>query len=73
MPLSLLSSSYIVNCADQEGYTEELSPCFHLDTVLLKYSESVLSETYIFNMKMIDTHFESKQNQFLHLDSEKIL
>ena len=24
-------------------------------------------------MEMIDAHFKSKQNQFLHLDSEKIL
>ena len=30
---------------DQEGYIEELSTCFYLDTTLLKSSESVLSET----------------------------
>ena len=29
----------------QEGYIEELSTCFYLDTALLKSSESVLSET----------------------------
>ena len=29
----------------QEGYIEELSSCFYLDTALLKSSESVLSET----------------------------
>ena len=28
----------------QEGYIEELSTCFYLDTALLKSSESVLSE-----------------------------
>ena len=28
----------------QEGYIEELSTCFYLDTVLLKSTESVLSE-----------------------------
>ena len=59
--------------AIQEGYIEELSKRFYLDNAVLKSSESVLSETYIFNMKMIDTHFNSEQNQFLHLDSEKIL
>ena len=30
---------------NQEGYIEELSTCFYFDTVLLKSSESVLSET----------------------------
>ena len=29
----------------QEGYIEELSTCFNLNTALLKSSESVLSET----------------------------
>ena len=29
----------------QEGYIEELSTCFYLDTALIKSSESVLSET----------------------------
>ena len=57
----------------QEGYIEELSTCFYLDTALLKSSESVLSETEIFNIKMVDTHFKSEQNQLLHLDTKKIL
>ena len=56
----------------QEGYLEELSTHFYLDTALLKSSESVLSETEIFNIKMVDTHFKSEQNQFLHLDTKKI-
>ena len=42
-----------------EGFIEELSTCFYLDTTLLKSTESVLSETKIFSMKMIDTHFKS--------------
>ena len=29
----------------QEGYIEELSTCFNVDTALLKSSENVLSET----------------------------
>ena len=29
----------------QEGYIEELSTCFYLDSALLKSSENVLSET----------------------------
>ena len=29
----------------QEGYIEELSSCFYLDTALLKSSECALSET----------------------------
>ena len=54
----------------QEGYIEELSNCFNLESALIKSSEFVLiSETYIFNIKMVDTHFKSKQNQFLHLDT----
>ena len=32
-------------CVAQEGYIEELTTCFYLDTALLKSSESVLSET----------------------------
>ena len=36
---------------DQEGYIEELSTYFYLDTTLLKSSKSVLSETYIFNVQ----------------------
>ena len=56
---------------DQEGSLEGVSTYFYLDTALLKFSESVLSETKIFNMKMFDTHFKSQQNQFLHLDTEQ--
>ena len=29
----------------QEGYTEELSTCFNLETALIKSSKSALSET----------------------------
>ena len=47
-----------------------MSTCFYLDTALLKSSKSVLSETKIFNLEMVDTHFKSEQNQFLHLDTE---
>ena len=43
------------------------------DTALMKSAEKILSETQIFNIKMIDAHFKSKQNQFLHLDTGTIL
>ena len=52
---------------NQEGYIEELSTWFYLDTALPKSSK-----TWINNLKMIDTHFKSLQNQFLHLDTVKI-
>ena len=44
---------------DQEGYIEELSTWFYLDTALLNSSESVQSETLNIQYKMIDTHFKS--------------
>ena len=31
----------------QEGYKEELSTCFYLDTILIRTSVSVLSETFV--------------------------
>ena len=49
---------------NQEGYIEELSTCFHLDTVLLKSYESVLSEILIFNLKINDTHFKFNKTSF---------
>ena len=57
----------------QEGYIEELSTCFYLDTPLLKSSERLLSETKIFNIKMTDTHFISVQDLFLQKDTLEIL
>ena len=35
----------LLETVDQEGYMEELSTCFNLDSALLKSSEFVLSET----------------------------
>ena len=43
----------------QQGVVEELSTWYYLDTALLNSSESVLSETKIFNIKIIDAHFKS--------------
>ena len=34
-----------IDYVNQEGYIEELSICFYLDTALLKSSESLVSET----------------------------
>ena len=56
---SLIQTFGLVRYNVKEGYIEELSTCFYLDTALLKSSESGLSETWIFNIKMIDTHFKS--------------
>ena len=48
-----------VTGSTQEGYIEELSTWYYLDTALLKSSESVLSETKIFNINMLDTIVQS--------------
>ena len=43
----------------QEGYVDELSTWFYLDTALSKSSESLLFETKRLNIRMINTHFKS--------------
>ena len=59
-PLSLLLNpyTYVHHAQEEEGHIEGVDK-------LLKISECVISETYIFYIKMTDANFKRKQNLFL--------
>jgi len=44
---------------DQEGYIEELPARFYFEKIKSSKILGILTETYIFNVKMVDSHFKS--------------